>query len=109
MTVLPIGNTALQLVPQLMPAGLLVTAPVPGPPVISDSVPAEATLKVALTVRAAVMLTTQVLALPVHAPVQPANTEPGTVGAAFSVTDTPELKLAMQVAPPFGHFVLQKR
>jgi hypothetical protein len=40
----------------------------------------------------------QVAAVPVHAPPQPENVEP-VVGVAVSVTEVPQSKVAMQVAP----------
>jgi len=47
---------------------------------------------------AVVMLTVQVVAVPVQAPDQPVKLEPAA-GAAVSVTDVPLLKLAEQVLP----------
>ena len=54
-------------------------------------------MNVAVTARAAVIDTVQVL-VPVHAPLQPVNVEP-LAAAAVSVTDVPLAKLALQVAP----------
>jgi len=52
---------------------------------------------VAVTVRAAVIATVQV-AVPVQAPLQPANTEPAA-GAAVSVTDAPLLNAKLHSVP----------
>jgi hypothetical protein len=54
-------------------------------------------VNVAVTLRAAVMLTVQV-PVPVHAPLQPVKVEP-VVAAAVRVTDAPELNAALQVLP----------
>jgi hypothetical protein len=54
-------------------------------------------LNVAVTVRAAVIATVQV-AVPVQAPLQPANTEPAA-GAAVSVTDAPLLNAKLHSVP----------
>src|SRR5262245_18988489 len=89
---------ALQVLPQLMPAGEDVTVPVPVPArvTVKAKVVTEL-LKVAVTDRAAVIETVQV-PVPVQAPLQPAKVEP-LAAAAVSVTDVPLLKLALQVLP----------
>jgi hypothetical protein len=61
---------------------------------------------VAVTLRAAVMLTVQV-PVPVHAPLQPVKVEPAA-GAAVRVTDVPDVYEALQVLPqliPLGEEV----
>src|SRR5947209_2243023 len=89
-----------QLVPQVLPAGLLATVPLP--------VPAETTVrakicrsKVAVTVVSAVRVTVQ-LAVPVQPPpCQPVKTEPGA-GVGVSVTRLPLVylqQLVPQVLP----------
>jgi hypothetical protein len=55
-------------------------------------------LNEAVTLRAAVMETVQLVAVPLHAPPQLANVEP-LAAVAVSVTDVPLLKLALQVEP----------
>ena len=75
------------MVPQLTPAGDDVTVPAPVPAFVTLSAKVEAVLKVAVTLRAAVIDVTQA-PVPVHAPLQPANVEP-LAAAAVSVTDVP--------------------
>jgi hypothetical protein len=67
------GKLAAHVVGQLIPAGLLVTTPVPLPAVVtvSDSLVA---LNVALTFSAAAMVRVQA-AVPEHAPLHPEKTE----------------------------------
>jgi len=75
--------------PQLIPAGLEVTVPLPDPVLLTKSVNV-CTLKVAVTDVAAFMVTEHV-PVPEHPPpLQPANVEP-PAGAAVSVTDVPLL------------------
>jgi hypothetical protein len=71
---------------QLMPSGELVTVPVPVPLVFTTRVWLPGVVKIAETVWASVILTSQVNALPEHDPVQPPKTE-GAVGFAVSVTE----------------------
>ena len=66
-----------------MPAALLVTAPVPVPARVTVSGKLRS-VKLAVTVVAAVMVTVQ-LSVPGQAPPQPVNVEP-VAGAAVSVT-----------------------
>ena len=77
------------MAPQLMPAGALVTVPLPVPTLLSVSAKVWAVcgVKVAVTVVAALMLTVQA-PVPVHAPVQPLKVEPAA-GVAVSVTTVP--------------------
>jgi hypothetical protein len=74
--------------PQLIPAGLEVTVPLPVPALLTDSVNV-CTLKVAVTDVAAFIVTEQV-PVPEQAPLQPAKVEP-PAGAAVSVTTVPLL------------------
>jgi len=104
-TLSPSLKFALQVVPQLIPLGLLVTVPVPFPPrvTVSDDVPI---LKVAVTEVAAVIFTVQD-PVPLHAPPHPANTEP-EAGVAVSVTLILSENDALQVFPqliPDGELV----
>ena len=74
-----------QVVPQLIPVGLLVTVPVPVP--VFDTVRAYVfSVNVAVTDLAALIVTTHV-PVPVHpAPLQPVKVEP-VAGVAVRVTD----------------------
>ncbi len=64
------------MLPQFTPVGLDVTVPAPVPALVTVNANVVAELlNVAVTERAAVIDTVQVL-VPVHAPLQPANVEP---------------------------------
>ena len=93
-------NEALQIGSQLMPAGLLETLPDPDPALLTvkAKVFAGAVLKVAVTVCAALMLTSQDAVALLQAPLQPAKTLP-LAGAAISVMFDPLAKFAVQVVP----------
>ena len=87
------------MAPQVMPAGALVTDPVPVPTFVIVSVrltiPA---VNVAVTVVSAVRVTTHV-PVPLHPPPDhPLKVEPAS-GVADSVTGVPFAKLVEQVAP----------
>ena len=88
----------MQVVPQLMPAGDEVTVPVPVPARVTASAKLDELLNVAVTERAAVIETVQVLVVPVHAPLQPANVEP-LAAAAVSVTFVLLATLAEHTVP----------
>jgi len=99
-TLAPLVKLALQTPPQLMPAGLEATIPVPVPFLVTLSVEVlggVAAANVAVTLWAAVIVTAQ-LPVPVQAPLQPVNVEP-VAGVAVRVTFVPRLKLALHVAP----------
>ena len=97
-TEVPFAKFALQVDPQLMPAGDDVTVPVPVPAFATDNANVVAELlNVAVTARAAVIDTVQA-PVPVHEPLQPANVEP-ELAAGVSVTDAPLEKLALHVDP----------
>ena len=105
-TCVPLLNTALQVVPQLIPTGTLVTAPMPFPDrlTLTESV---ATLNSAPTDVFCVRVTVQAL-LPLHAPVQPVKVEVW-LGVAVRVICVPLAKLALQVDPqliPEGWLVI---
>jgi hypothetical protein len=98
-TEVPVAKLAVHVVPQLMPAGLLVTVPVPDPAfvTVSGNCVGAAVLNVAVTVVAAVGVTVHV-PVPVQPPVHPANVEPAA-GIAVNVTEVPLVKLAVHVVP----------
>jgi hypothetical protein len=75
--------------PQLIPAGLEVTVPLPDPDLLTDSVNV-CTLKVAVTDVAAFIVTEQVPVPEQPPPLQPAKVDP-PAGLAVSVTDVPLL------------------
>ena len=85
-----------QVAPQLMPAGLLVTVPVPVPFFVTVKFTGVA-VKVAVTEVAAFTVTAHV-PVPEHAPLQPAKVEPAA-GAAVRVTAVAGVKDCEQLAP----------
>jgi len=85
--------------PQLMPAGELLTVPVPLPDLFTVRAK-DWTTKPAVTVVAAFMVTTHV-PVPVHPPpVQPVKVDPAA-GVAVSVTGVPLKYAAEQIEPQF--------
>jgi hypothetical protein len=98
-TTVPSLKFALHVVPQLIPAGELVTVPVPVPAFVTVNPNSGA--KLAVTASAAFIVTTQV-PVPLHpAPLHPVNADP-LAGAAVNVTDAPPLKFAEHVE---GHVI----
>src|ERR1700722_10771740 len=95
-TRVPAAKLALQVVPQLIPEGLLLTVPtaVPARLTLKTSAPCVG-LKVAVTCLLALRVTEQVGVVPVQAPDHPAKNEL-LIGAAVSVTWVPLAKLALQ-------------
>jgi hypothetical protein len=85
-TLVPPENAAPQVMPQLMPAGLLVTEPVPVPDLLTVSTEGPSR-KLAVTLLAALIVTTQ-LTFPLQAPLQPLKPLPAE-GTAMSVTLVP--------------------
>src|SRR6185436_8235767 len=85
-----------QVAPQLIPAGLLLTAPVPVPVLVTENVTGTRA-NVAVTEVAALTVTAQ-LPVPEHAPLQPANDEPAA-GVAVRVIAVPGVSDCEQVAP----------
>src|SRR5215831_21154194 len=80
-----------------MPDGALETAPVPLPDFVTVSMKAGK-LNAAVTDVAALIVTVQLLAVPVQAPLQPVNVEP-TAGAAVRVTAVPDVNEVEHVVP----------
>ena len=76
-TEVPEPKLAEQVEPQLIPAGLLETVPLPVPVLLTVStLPAPDVAKVAVTVLAALIATTQVKEVPEQAPDQPVKVLP---------------------------------
>ena len=98
-TAVPLAKLALHVAPHVIPAGELLTVPVPLPDVRTDNwkLLAAAVLNVAVTeaLAAAIMLHADV---PLQAPDQPANVELA-FGVAVSVIAVPDGKLALHVCP----------
>jgi hypothetical protein len=95
-TMLPSRKLAEHVLPQSMPAGVLVTTPVPRPPVLTVRVRVWA-VNVADTLLAAVIATEQE-PVPVHAPLQPENAYPAA-GVAVRPTFVPCVNKAEHVPP----------
>lgn len=94
-----------QVAPQLIPAGELLTVPVPVPALVT--VNSRTGTKLAVTVLVTFVVTEQVVAVPVQAPDQPLNLEPDAA-VAVKVTLAVLAKLNLQVAPqlmPAGELV----
>src|SRR5207247_665997 len=96
-TGVPVANAAEHVAPQEIPAGLLVTVPVPAPVLLTVS-GKLCTAKGAVTVVAALTVTVQVPVLEQLPPLQPVKVEPAA-GAAVKVTAVPLEYAAAQVAP----------
>jgi hypothetical protein len=98
-TAVPLAKLAAHVVPHVMPAGELLTDPVPVPAntTVSWNVAGAEVANVAVTEAFAVGVTLHV-PVPVHAPNQPVNVEP-VAGVAVSVMAVPLAKLAEQVVP----------
>src|SRR5439155_17705921 len=86
-TPVPLGYDAAHVAPQSIPAGAEVTAPAPVPDLPTVRVNC-CTLKLAVTVVAAVGVTVQVPVPEQPPPLQPSNVEPA-LGVAVSVTAVP--------------------
>lgn len=94
-TVDPEGKLALQVEPQLIPAGLLVTVPVPIPFLVTVSC---VEMSNSATTEAASLSVRVHAPVPVHAPDQPKKMFPA-LGVAVSVTTVPPLKVAVHDEP----------
>lgn len=98
-TAVPLLKSNEHVLPQLMPAGLLVIDPEPAPVrrVVRVNFDGAAGPKVAVTARLELSVMSHA-ALPLQAPDQPVNTEP-EAGVAARLTIVPEAKLAEHVVP----------
>jgi hypothetical protein len=95
-TTVPLSNFALQVAPQLIPAGELATEPEPVPVLLTSSAYwVMAGVKVAVTLWLEFNVTSHATGS-VQAPLQPLNTEPGP-GVAARLTAVPEAYGAEQV------------
>jgi hypothetical protein len=95
----PVAKLALQVEPQLIPAGVLVTVPVPLPALVTVSFTGAGPDDVKVAVTDADALSAMMHdAVPLHPPDHPANVEP-VLGAAVSVTEVPVAKVALHVDP----------
>lgn len=90
-------NVALQVVPQLIPVGELVTVPAPDPALATLSV-FSGSAKSAVTFCAWFIVSVQVAVVPVQAPDQPVKVEPAA-GDAVKVTKVFAVKPAAQPLP----------
>jgi len=94
-TMVPDVKDVVQVAPQEIPAGELVTVPAPAWVTVSAK---DDCTKLAVTVVAAFMVTVHVPVLVQPPPLQPVNVEPAAA-AAVSVTDVPFVNDAEQVVP----------
>ncbi len=100
-TTVPDANGAEHVGAQLMPAGELVTDPVPVPALLTDSVKVVGGGGLVAAVKVAVMASAEFtvsghVPVPVHAPLQPANVDPGS-GVGMSVICLPYARFMLQV------------
>jgi hypothetical protein len=95
-TVVPEPKEAEQAAPQLMPAGLLATLPVPTTATVSVL---GTRVKVAVQVLSASTVTETGFAAPLHPPDQAENCQFASAGVAVSCTAVPDPKVAEQVEP----------
>ena len=96
-TDVPLAYPLLQLVPQLIPTGALITVPVPVPVLFTVSVGIVGGLKVAVMFWSPFMTTTQE-PVPLQAPLHPENIDP-PAGDADKVTVVPGLYALLQPSP----------
>jgi hypothetical protein len=97
-TIVPVVNEAAHVAPQAMPAGALVTAPVPVPDLVTVRAKEDGRVNVAMTEVAALSVMVQA-AVPEHPPpLQPENVEP-VAGVAVKVAMVPVVNCVEQVAP----------
>ena len=96
-TAAPFAKLASQIKPHAMPARLLVSVPLPGPPIDAVSV-AGCCENVATTVFATLSEVVQVMLEPVHPPLQPMKPVPGAA-TSVRVTSVPFVKSYVHVDP----------
>src|SRR2546425_7020 len=96
-TAVPVVKAAEQVAPHEMPAGALVTVPLPAPDLVTVRAKDD-WMKVAVTEVAAVIVTVHVPVPVQPPPLQPVKVEPAA-GAAVRVTTVPGVKEVEHVAP----------
>ena len=96
-TTVPVVKAVEQVGSQAIPAGALVTAPLPVPALVTESAKDDC-MKVAVTEVAALMVAVQVPVPVQPPPLQPVKVEPAA-GVAVSVTAVPLVNEKAQVAP----------
>jgi hypothetical protein len=98
-TMVPLANDARQVVPQEMPAGALLTVPLPVPDFVTVSAKeVVGNVNVAVTEVAALIVTVHVPVPAQPPPLQPVKVEP-VAGVGVKVTTVPLVKACEQVAP----------
>jgi hypothetical protein len=104
-TAVPGLKFAVQVCGQLMPAGVLVIVPLPGPVMVNDKEPGAENAAETLV---SAFKTTEHFPVPEQAPDQPAK-EPFVAGVALRLTEVPASNVAVQVVPqliPAGVLVI---
>src|SRR5206468_86621 len=96
-TTVPVVKAVEQVAPQEIPAGVLVTVPLPAPDLVTVSVGAVDSTMAAVNEVGAVIVT-GLVPVPVPPPLQPVKVAPAA-GAAVRVTTVPVVKAVEQVAP----------
>lgn len=97
----------MQVAPQLIPAGALVTVPDPPPVSVTVKVDCGAGENVAVTFRAEVVTFSEQVPVPEQAPVHPANVEYAEAGVAVRFTAVPEFKVALQLPEAVPEVLVQ--
>jgi hypothetical protein len=98
-TVVPLGKVAIQVVPQSMPLGTLVTVPDPDPVLLTVKLTRSGVASNCATTVWLLLITVTQVPVPLQPPpLHPTNVDP-LAATAVKVTDVPLAKLALQVPP----------